>query len=174
METLVSPGEFAAMLGVAEMTVREAIRVGRLVAYDRDGSPVPASAKGRVKFLKPDEAKRQWKEGRSSDRADEEGSPTLIEARRRKLDVETRSRELVLQVRRGALVERASVSLAFQTAGRNIAREMESWEFFAEEAHAVAITGGVPALTAWFRAKAREMCNNLADFFEACPIKDDE
>jgi phage terminase Nu1 subunit (DNA packaging protein) len=64
---------------------------------------------------------------------------------------------------RGELIPRAAALEAAESAGRAIARSWQALPTWAEEMFSVCQTGGVPALTAWMRAKANEQCDGIAD-----------
>ncbi|PWB89894.1 hypothetical protein C5688_13725 [Methylocystis sp. MitZ-2018] len=62
---------------------------------------------------------------------------------------------------RGELISRGAQLAAFEAAGALVARSWQALPTWAEEVFAVA-QQGVPALTAWLRAKANEQCNQIA------------
>lgn len=63
---------------------------------------------------------------------------------------------------RGELIPRGAQLAAFEAAGAAVARPWQMLPTWSEELFGVA-QQGVPALTAWLRAKANEQCSQIAD-----------
>lgn len=185
---LLAPRAFAQTIGVTRQAVEKAITRGRIPIYDESGASVPADYKGR-KFVREDEARAAFKLSRARvddaalaemaadlDRelslepidqpAQQETSSTrgsLVGAKTTKEELQADLLRLRLARERGELIARQAQIDAFETAGRQVSRQFLAMASWAEEVHGVSRTGGVPALTAWFRAKANELCMNLAN-----------
>lgn len=200
---LLAPRAFAQTVGVTRQAVEKAISRGRIPIYDESGARVPATYKGR-KFVREEEARSAFKLSRAriddavlaemaadldrelsleptdpsppSDASSSRGS--LVGAKTTKEELQADLLRLRLARERGELIARQAQLDAFETAGRQVSRQFLAMTSWAEEVHGISRTGGVPALTAWFRAKANELCTNLASTLvatsEADPEADDD
>ena len=189
---LITTTEFAKQVGVSQRAVAKAIKVGRVPAYDETGARAAPGISGRI-FVKADEAVSAFRLSRARiddaviaemaaelDReisidpeeslapADAPGRPpTLVGAKTAKEELQADLLRLRLGRERGELVSRQAQLDAFETAGRTVGRQYQTMMTWAEELNGVARSGGVPALTAWLRAKANELCSQLADALTA-------
>jgi hypothetical protein len=186
---MIAPAEFARQIGVSKQGISKAIKTGRIPVYDEAGSRVAGSYTGR-KFVKPDEAAPAFRLSRA--RIDDASLAEISAELERELDVEVsdaapvgtaradkppslasaKTEKEVLQndllrlrlaKERGELISRQAQIDAMETAGREIARDLQAIAFWAEELNGVARTGGVPALSAWLRAASIKLCTGLAD-----------
>ena len=192
---MISQSAFAKQVGVSKQAVSKAVKVGRIPVYDATGLRVAAGYDG-PKFLKTEEAAAAFRLSRariddavvaemsaeldrelsldpeispsapSSPEAPRE-SPTLVGAKTAKEELQADLLRLRLGRERGELVSRQAQLDAFETAGRTVGRQYRNMTTWAEELNGVARSGGVPALTAWLRAKANELCARLADTLTA-------
>ncbi len=201
---LITTTEFAKKVGVSQRAVAKAIKVGRVPAYDETGARVSLGAQGRV-FVKDDEAAAAFRLSRariddaavaeiaaeidrelSVDPADtlaaplardaQGKTPTLVGAKTEKEQLQADLLRLRLDRERGELVSRQAQLDAFENIGRTVQRQIQLMATWAEEINGVARQGGVPSLTAWLRAKANELCINIADALTAPsePLPDDD
>jgi len=188
---MISQGAFAKQVGVSKQAVSKAVKAGRIPVYDATGLRVSAEYDG-PKFVKPEEAASAFRLSRAriddavvaemaaeldrelsidpetissarppSDAADK--MPTLVGAKTAKEELQADLLRLRLARERGELVSRQAQLDGFETAGREVGRQYQTMPSWAEELNGVARSGGVPALTAWLRAKANELCTQLAD-----------
>lgn len=198
---MISQAAFAKQIGVSKQAVFKAVKAGRVFVYDATGARVAPDFAG-TKFIKPEEAAAAFKLSRAriddtaiaemSAEIDRELSidvppaapqsfpvagmgETLVGAKTDKEKLQAELLRLRLARERGELVSRQAQLDAFESAGRAVGRMFQTLPAFAEEINGVARTGGVPGLTAWLRAKANELCGQLADTMtaSAAPIEDD-
>ena len=188
----ISPAEFSRLIGVSKPAITKAISTGRLPVYDEAGSRVSADYKGR-KFIDPDEGRSAYKLSRArisdaeltetSASLDRElsidpddlsevptaaASPpgaalTLVGVKTDKEFLQSDLLRLRLARERGELISRQAQLDAMETAGRIIARDLQTIPFWTEEIESVIRSGGAPALMSWLRAKANQLCATLAD-----------
>jgi len=184
---MISQSAFAKQVGVSKQAVSKAIKAGRIPVYDATGLAVTA-AFGGPKFVKPEEAAAAFRLSRAriddavvaemSAELDHElsiepedaaaaKSSSLVGAKTTKEELQSDLLRLRLARERGELVLRQSQLDAFETAGRAVGRQFQIMATWAEELNGVARSGGVPALTAWLRAKGNELCLQLADTLTA-------
>jgi hypothetical protein len=191
---MISQSAFAKQVGVTKQAVSKAVKAGRIPVYDASGARVAADFAG-AKYVKPAEASSAFKLSRAridddvvseidrelfpevlpdsepeappgpSDAAPMDG--TLVSAKKAKEDLQSEVLRLRIARERGELVSRQAQLEAFETAGRAVGRQFQTMPTWAEELNAVARSGGVPALTAWLRSKANELCSQLADMLTA-------
>ena len=197
---MISPAEFSRLIGVSKAAVSKAIKVGRVPIYDAAGIRVGVDYTGK-RFVRPDEAKSVFTLSRARfddatvaevaeelDRVlsgDEVTVPeiqsdvsppagrSLASAKTEKEELQAALLRMRLAKERAELITRAAQLDAFETAGRAVARQIQTLWTFAEEINGVAHVGGTPALTAWLRAKADALCNELANAMAAGPDEDD-
>ena len=197
---VISPAEFSRLIGVSKAAVSKAIKVGRVPIYDAAGIRVGVDYTGR-RFVRPDEAKSAFTLSRARiddatvaevtaelDReltGDEATPPeavsdvsprigqSLASAKTQKEELQSELLRMRLARERGELITRAAQLDAFETAGRAVARQIQTLWTFAEEINGIAHTGGAPALAAWLRAKADALCNDLANVMAEEPDEDD-
>ena len=187
----ISPAEFSRFIGVSKPAITKAISTGRLPVYDEAGSRVSADYKGR-KFIDPDEGRTAFKLSRArisdaeltetsasldrdlsvdpelSDAPAASASPpgaasTLVGVKTDKELLQSDLLRLRLARERGELISRQAQLDAMETAGRIIARDLQTIPFWTEEIESVIRSGGAPALMSWLRAKANQLCATLAD-----------
>ena len=187
----ISPAEFSRLIGVSKPAITKAISTGRLPVYDEAGSRVSADYKGR-KFIDPDEGRTAFKLSRArisdaeltetsasldrdlsvdpelSDAPAASASPpgaasTLVGVKTDKELLQSDLLRLRLARERGELISRQAHLDAMETAGRIIARDLQTIPFWTEEIESVIRSGGAPALMSWLRAKANQLCATLAD-----------
>ncbi len=187
----ISPAEFSRFIGVSKPAITKAISTGRLPVYDEAGSRVSADYKGR-KFIDPDEGRTAFKLSRArisdaeltetsasldrdlsvdpelSDAPAASASPpgaasTLVGVKTDKELLQSDLLRLRLARERGELISRQAHLDAMETAGRIIARDLQTIPFWTEEIESVIRSGGAPALMSWLRAKANQLCATLAD-----------
>lgn len=197
MADMITPAEFARRIGVTKQAVGKAIKVGRVPVYDISGASVPADFAGR-RFVKPAEAAAKFNLNRAridetfaastrveidrpldveaparapASSSEPEGSSTLVGAKTERENLQADLLRVRLARERGELVSLRAQLEAFETAGRVVARSWQALPSWAEEIFGVA-QQGLPALTAWLRAKASEQCDQLADMM-ATPGEDD-
>jgi hypothetical protein len=191
---MISQSAFAKQVGVSKQAVSKAVKAGRIPVYDATGASVSA-AFGGLKFVKPEEAATAFRLSRAriddavvaelSAELDRELSiepedadpapasaaaaklPTLVGAKTAKEELQADLLRLRLARERGELVPRQAQLDAFETAGRAVGRQFQTMTAWAEEINGVARSGGMPGLTAWLRAKANELCAQLADTLTA-------
>jgi hypothetical protein len=183
---MISQSAFAKQVGVSKQAVSKAVKAGRIPVYDATGLAVTA-AFGGPKFVKPEEASAAFRLSRAriddavvaemSVELDRElsiepedpaaRSSSLVGAKTTKEELQSDLLRLRLARERGELVLRQSQLDAFETAGRAVGRQFQTMAMWAEELNSVARSGGVPALTAWLRAKGNELCLQLADTLTA-------
>jgi hypothetical protein len=197
---MVSQKDFAAAVDVTPQAVSKAIKVGRVPVYDETGLRVEPGYKGR-KFIKLDEGSEAFRFSRAriddSALADmarslgaeldpeiaaavpkapapasKDDAETLLTVKTAKEGLQSEILRLRLSRERGELVSRAAQMEAFETAGGKIARAIQSLPTWSEECAGVFQSGGLPALTAWLRAKANALCENIADLMSA-PMDDE-
>jgi hypothetical protein len=186
---MIAPAEFARQIGVSKQGISKAIKAGRIPVYDEAGSRVDGSYTGR-KFVKPDEAAPAFRLSRAriddaslaeisaelekeldaeapetppAGAARADMPPSLASAKTEKEVLQNDLLRLRLAKERGELISRQAQIDAMETAGRVISRDLQAIAFWAEELNGVARSGGVPALSAWLRAKAIDLCAGLAD-----------
>lgn len=185
---LITTTEFAAQVGVSQRAVAKAIRVGRVPCYDETGAQAVLGVAKRV-FVKADEAASAFRLSRArvddaalaemAEQLDRELSiepeaapqpveapgkaQTLVGAKTTKEELQADLLRLRLARERGELISRQAQLDAFETAGRVVGRQFQGMTAWAEELHGVSRTGGVPALAAWLRSKANDLCATLAD-----------
>ena len=189
---LITTTEFAKQVGVSQRAVAKAIKVGRVPCYDETGAQAVPGVAGRV-FVKADEAASAFRLSRArvddavlakmAEELDDELSiepeaaapsiedsgkaQTLVGAKTTKEELQSELLRLRLARERGELVSRQAQLDAFESAGRAVGRQFQSLTTWAEEIIGVARVGGVPALTAWLRGKANDLCAQLADTLTA-------
>ncbi|GEM_PF-2517327 len=197
---LLSPTEFARSIGVSQQAVSKAIKIGRIPAYDETGARAAPGYKGR-KLVKPDEARSAFRLSRARiddsklaelaaeidrDLAADIGErappaptpqgdalpPTLVSAKTEKEALQADLLRLRLERERGELVPRQAQLDAMETAGRKVLRALEALPASAEELNALCHSGGLPALTAWLRAKAHDLAGFAADLISAAADED--
>ncbi len=197
---MISQAAFAKQIGVTPQAVSKAVKAGRVPVYDATGLRVPADFRG-PKFIRPDEGAVAFRFSRArlddaavADMAAEldrelaiepDDAPpargqqapaapaTLVGAKTAKEELQADLLRLRLQRERGELISRQTQLDAFETAGRTVGRLLVTMPAWAEELNAAARSGGVPALTAWLRAKAGELCLQAADIMTASTPPDD-
>lgn len=191
---MISQSAFAKQVGVTKQAVSKAVKAGRIPVYDAAGVRVAADFVG-TKYVKPAEASSAFKLSRARIDDDvvaeidrelfpevlaeiEPDGPrgvadapsldgTLVSAKKAKEDLQSEMLRLRISRERGELVSRQAQLEAFETAGRAVGRQFQTMPTWAEELNGVARSGGVPALTAWLRSKANELCSQLADMLTA-------
>lgn len=192
---MISQSAFAKQVGVSKQAVSKAIKAGRIPVYDASGMRVAIAYDG-PKFVKPEEAVAAFRLSRAriddavvAEMAAEldrelslepddapaiqtqldaiEKTPTLVGAKTAKEELQADLLRLRLARERGELVSRQAQLDAFENAGRAVGRQFQTMSTWAEELNGVARSGGVPALTAWLRTKANELCAQLADMLTA-------
>lgn len=183
--SMIPPRALADQLGVSRQAVEKAIRCGRVPAYDKAGRRVGADYRGR-KFLDPEAAAVAFNMNRSriddhvvDDLAGDDGDVnsagrTLVDAKAEKERLQAELLKLKLERERAELVSRRAQLDALETAGRTVGRQFQTMTAWAEEIEGIARAGGVPALTAWLRAKAAECCSQIADKLVTSEKPDDD
>jgi hypothetical protein len=121
--------QLARKLGVSGQAVSQAIRSGRLVAYDGRGR-VPPGYAGR-KWLKPAEAAEDWHNRRR--RFDDGTSDDLVAARGRVAMHQAALLSLHLDRERGDVIPKATADAAMKALGRAIQRANKGIVTWAEE-----------------------------------------
>jgi hypothetical protein len=164
-EGLITPAQFAVLIGVRRPSVFEAIQKGRVPIYDAAGQKVSPANAGRYKFVKFEEARAAWTASRERIRiVDHEAFAARRAAR------EAQQGELLrlrLARERGELIDRAAQIAVFENIGRTIMRAIQTLPGCAEELCGIARSEDVPGVRQWLRAKAAEFCNLAADLIAA-------
>jgi hypothetical protein len=127
----VTIAELARKLWVSGQAVSQAIRSGRLVAYDNRGERVPPGYAGR-KWLKPAEAAEDW-DSRRQRYDDPAADDDLLAARGRAADLRAQLLELKLARDRGELILRAESLAAAEALGRDVQRALRGIVLWAED-----------------------------------------
>lgn len=199
---LLTPSEFAPMVGVTRQAVAKAIQAGRIPVYDRDGVPTTSGAAGR-KYVQADEARRAFALNRARidvgrlDLVDDSLSPptatpiaqappvadafapapgagSLAAEKTLHERIKRERAQLHLDRERGEMVSRAAILAAAETAGRQIQTEVMGLPLLAEDLVAAAHEGGAPAVSAILAREAARICDTLADRLTLTPAEVDD
>ena len=164
-EPMVSPTAFARAAGVAQSSIVQAIKEGRLQAYSKSGRRLSAGSKG-PKRLKLDEARQSFDESRVrlntsflTKGSEKSGPPRrdLLTARTRTASLQGELLEMRLAREQGDVIPRAAAAAAIESLGRAIQRAHKAIPGWAEEITGAAQTGGVAAVRAVLEAKRDEL-----------------
>lgn len=176
--------EFAAIVDVTRQAIEKAIKTGRIRAYDSDGAPIDAEARGR-KFVKIDEARISFSQQRARidedfiDEVEELGvtdpnfgaSPapptTIVAAKTEREMLQAQYLRMRIDRERGELISRHAIVDAMSTAGLAVGRTFQTLPSFSEEVAAAAQAGGVAAVAALLREKSRQLQETCAEIITA-------
>jgi hypothetical protein len=161
----VTIAQLARKLGVSGQAVSQAIRSGRLVAYNNQGEAVPPGYAGR-KWLSPASAGEDWHNRRQ--RCDVSAAPDdLVAARTKTAALQAMLLQMRILREQGDVIPRAASLAAKESLGRAVQRAGKAIPGWAEEITAAALNGGVGAVSALLRAKSVELSNAVADLITA-------
>lgn len=175
---------FAKHLGVSAARVSQWISTGlidgeALVGAGRSARIVVEIANAQLRE-RLDQTRRLVFSESAQVKADEDhpkddplADPEFVSKRAEREDLQAELIRLRLARAKGELIPRAAALEAAESAGRAVARSWQMLPMWAEEIFGVCQTGGVPAVAALLRSKAKEQCNGIADIFSA-PEGDDD
>jgi hypothetical protein len=178
-EPMVSATAFSKAAGVTQSAISQAIKQGRVQAYNKSGRRVSGGSPG-PKFLKLEEARQSFDESRlrvddsflakESEKSERGGPPRrdLVTARTRTASLQAALLQMRLAREVGDVIPKEAATAAVESLGRAVGRALKGGPAWAEEITAAAITGGgLPAVSGLLRAKFAELANSIADLITA-------
>jgi hypothetical protein len=151
----VTIAQLARKLGVSGQAVSQAIRSGRLVAYNNQGEAVPPGYAGR-KWLRPVLALEDW-HNRRRRYDDPAASGDLIEARARVVHLQGQLLEIRRARQTGELISKSQAHASAEGLGKAIRRALGSIVGWGEELLAAAQDGGEEAISSLLEVKFAEL-----------------
>jgi hypothetical protein len=161
----VTIAELARKLGVSGQAVSQAVRSGRLRAYDGHGERVPPGYTGR-KWLEPASAAEDW-HNRRQRYDDPVASGDLVSARTRVVDLQGQLLELRRARENGELISRAEAFASAETLGRGIQRALKGIVGWSEALMAAGRDGDVGAVSVILKTKFAGLENSIQDMIAA-------
>jgi hypothetical protein len=128
----VTMAQFAQKLGVTHQAVSQAVRSGRLVAYDNRGDRVQLDYAGR-KWLKQGSATDDWNTRRQRFDDDSTASGDLLAARTRAVDLQRELLEIKLARIQGELIPRTAALASSEALGRAVGSALDGVAGWNEE-----------------------------------------
>jgi hypothetical protein len=190
---MIGASTLASELGVTRQAVYDAIRRGRLRAYDPAGRPLLPGAKGARRFVDREEALAAWNQQRQrvddpalaslpttivepfGEAAPAHGSigwpapPTLVSAKTDKERLHAALLRIRLQKEQREVIPREAVQAEFTALGSEFRKLLESLPgAWAEPLLGIMRSGiDAPALAAWLRVEVQKLITAAADRLQA-------